>query len=121
MPKGGVSGSPGAGIARYVGGVLQRTAGSPRVVVGYSQGYAVYVHENLEAYHPTGQAKFLETPARSMARELVQFVASMMRRRMKLRQALYLAGLRLQAASQALCPVDTGALRASAFTRIVEG
>jgi hypothetical protein len=49
-------------------------------VVGYSQGYAVYVHEDLEAYHPTGQAKFLETPARSMARELIRFVAASMRR-----------------------------------------
>ena len=25
-------------------------------------GYAVYVHENLTAHHPVGQAKFLEVP-----------------------------------------------------------
>ena len=33
-------------------------------------------------------------------------------------QAMLKAGLFLQAASQRLCPVDTGNLRASAFTRL---
>lgn len=27
-----------------------------------SESYAIYVHENLEAHHPVGQAKYLETP-----------------------------------------------------------
>ncbi len=30
-------------------------------VGGASAPYAIYVHENLEALHPTGQAKFLES------------------------------------------------------------
>jgi len=34
-----------------------------------------------------------------------------------LEDGLHLAGLTLQAEAQRLCPVDTGALRASAFTR----
>lgn len=29
---------------------------------GDGVGYAVYVHENLTAHHPVGQAKFLEVP-----------------------------------------------------------
>lgn len=32
-------------------------------IVGTNVKYAVYVHENLNARHPTGQAKFLEEPA----------------------------------------------------------
>lgn len=31
------------------------------VVGGPSAPYALYVHENLEAHHPIGQAKFLES------------------------------------------------------------
>lgn len=27
-----------------------------------ASGYALYVHENLEAHHPVGQAKYLEVP-----------------------------------------------------------
>lgn len=30
-------------------------------VGGVAAPYAVYVHENLEAFHPVGQAKFLES------------------------------------------------------------
>jgi hypothetical protein len=29
--------------------------------------YAVYVHEDLEAFHPVGQAKFLEEPLKASA------------------------------------------------------
>lgn len=90
----------------------------PRVVVGYTAAYAVYVHEDLEARHPVGQAKFLEQPMRQLAPVLSQMIADALKRGVKLTAALYLAGLKLQAASQALTPVDTGALRASAFTRV---
>ena len=31
------------------------------VVGGTAASYAIYVHENLEAFHPVGQAKFLES------------------------------------------------------------
>lgn len=31
--------------------------------------YAVYVHEDLQAQHPVGKAKFLEDPVREYARE----------------------------------------------------
>ena len=36
-----------------------------RVTMGFGNsavGYAVHVHENLQAHHPVGQAKFLEQP-----------------------------------------------------------
>lgn len=35
---------------------------NPSVIVGYTEEYAIFVHENLEAHHPVGQAKFLEQP-----------------------------------------------------------
>lgn len=88
------------------------------VLVGYTQAYGIYVHENLEANHPVGQAKFLEEPARELADEMGAIVSKAMERGATLAQALLLAGLFLQRASQKLVPVDTGALKGSAFTRL---
>ncbi len=95
-----------------------QTSSKGAVIVGYTQAYAVYVHENLEANHPVGQAKFLEQPARMLRRELANIVTAAMRKKATLIQSLLLAGLRLQRASQMICPVDTSALRNSAFTRV---
>lgn len=101
---------------------FRRLAGKAKpaqVLVGYRMEYAVYVHENLEARHPNGgQAKYLEAPARRMRHELGRQVRADMRAGMTMEQALYRAGLKLQAASQELVPVDTGALKASAFTEV---
>lgn len=30
--------------------------------LGYSMDYAIFVHENMRAFHPVGKAKFLEDP-----------------------------------------------------------
>lgn len=106
------------------------------VIVGFSANYAVHVHENIEMkwkgrprkggkgnyWDPPGrgQAKFLEEPARIHAKTLAEIVKTALARGAKLVQALYLAGLRLQRESQLLVPVDSGFLRASAFTRIVQ-
>lgn len=88
------------------------------VIVGYTQSYAIYVHENLSAQHKVGQAKFLEQPARELANELGQIVHEVVAKGKTLIQGLLLAGLRLQRESQKLCPVETGTLKNSAFTRI---
>ncbi len=88
------------------------------VLVGYTQAYAIFVHENLEAIHPVGQAKYLEQPARELAGVLAQIVVDACKKGKTLTQALLLAGLRLQRESQKLCPVDTSALKNSAFTRV---
>jgi hypothetical protein len=90
------------------------------VVVGYSQAYAIYVHENLEAHHEVGQAKFLEEPLRNLAPVLRQEINDGMRQGMDLEDCLLKAGFHLQRESQQLVPVDTGALRASAFTGFAE-
>lgn len=94
---------------------------SASVVVGYTQAYALYVHEDLEAHHPVGQAKFLEEPARTNASRLAAAYVDARRRGLNNEQALLLCALMLQRESQKLCPVDTGALRASAFTRADSG
>lgn len=88
------------------------------VVVGYTQSYALPVHERMDVNHTVGQAKYLEEPFRTMRGELMEMIRGAWRRGLRLGQALLLAGLRLQRASQMLVPVDTGALRASAFTRL---
>lgn len=89
------------------------------VAVGYTASYAIYVHENLESRHAEGtQAKFLEQPAREIVRDLGEIIATAMRKGKTLAQGLILAGLRLQRESQQLVPIDTGNLRASAFTRL---
>jgi hypothetical protein len=89
--------------------------------VGYTQAYALYVHEDMEAKHKEGkEAKFLEKPARQLSDDgtLGGIVAEATRRGSTMMQAITLACLRLQRASQEIVPVDTGALRASAFTRV---
>ena len=93
---------------------------SVSVSVGYTAAYALYVHENLEARHPVGQAKFLEQPARELSAELGRVAAEAVAAGVGLKDALLLAGLRLQRESQLLCPVDTGVLRNSAFTEVTE-
>jgi hypothetical protein len=85
-------------------------------VVGYTANYGVYVHERPARHAPGKQAKFLEQPARNLDRVMGRMIAKALGDGVKLLQALYLAGLRLQRDSQQIVPVDTGNLRASAFT-----
>lgn len=107
------------------------------VVVGYTAAYAIYVHEAKMVlkgkprprrrkrnrgrfWDPQGraQSKFLEAPARLMVTELGRVVAETYKSTGRIEDGLLLAGLRLQAASQRLVPVDTGNLKNSAFTRV---
>lgn len=45
------------------------------VEVGHNASYAAAVHERLDAHHPIGQAKYLETALRRNAPKLAPFVA----------------------------------------------
>lgn len=91
----------------------------PSVIVGYTAAYALPVHENLEAHHDNGQAKYLEQPARTLSNDgtLGNLVGVTVRSGATLEQGLLVAGLRLQRESQLLVPVDTGNLKGSAVTR----
>lgn len=115
--------------------------GKNEVTVGYTAKYAVFVHENIEmklkgksrkGKHPDGRkrkgkywdpqdkgrAKFLEQPARELSGRMGKQTANAMKNGATLSQALAVAGLLLQRASQLLVPVDLGNLKGSAFTRI---
>lgn len=91
------------------------------IKVGFSASYAIYVHENLEAHHEVGQAKFLEQPARANKSTYARIVAEQAKKGRPLGQALMVAALQLQRDAQQLCPVKTGALRNSAFIKAVSG
>lgn len=109
-------------------------SGDVSILVGYTAAYAIYVHEDLEMkwrgfprksglgeyWGPHGQAKFLEQPFRELSAELAMMVREGLRKGQTMAQALLVAGLRLQRASQQLVPVEYGNLRASAFTRLEE-
>ncbi len=84
--------------------------------VGYSAPYAIYVHENLLAYHKEGQAKFLEQPMRTEKAAM----ADIIRRRLvgahdTLKNAQLEAAKHLMKTSLPLVPIDKGVLRASWF------
>lgn len=91
---------------------------NPSVSVGFTQSYGIFVHENLAAHHPVGQAKFLEQPAREMGNsgEITRIVKTVIKQGGTFEDGLLNAGLELQRRAQLLTPVDTGALKASAFT-----
>jgi hypothetical protein len=82
------------------------------LVVGYSQHYALEVHERTDIRHRVGQAKYLEQAARSSEKDVV----NMLRQPGELPDKMLKAGLLIQRRSQELVPVDTSALKASAFT-----
>lgn len=50
------------------------------VEIAYDTPYAVYVHEDLEAYHPNGQAKFVE----SVLKESAPYLGERLARRLRL-------------------------------------
>jgi hypothetical protein len=87
------------------------------VIVGYTASYALKVHEDLNSHHEVGQAKYLEQPARELHPILGENVRKAVLRGATLLHGLYLAGLPIQRESQKLVPIDTGNLKASAFTR----
>lgn len=87
------------------------------IVVGYSQHYAVHVHERTDLNHTNGEAKFLERPAREQADKISDTIIKTFRATGDMRTAVLMGGLLLQRLSQQLVPVDTGALKNSAFTR----
>ena len=103
------------------------------VQVGYTMKYALPVHERRKGIagerkegkerNTKGQfvsnrgAKYLEKPAREQAGEIARIVVQAAQKTGDIRRGLVLGGLRLQRESQKLVPIDTGALRASAYTR----
>lgn len=105
------------GVKQKLLQLMRRFGGRPKeeVVVGFAQNYAIYVHE-IQANHPVGQWKYLETAYRNNKENVRTIIADSLRQKMTLIQAQLRAGLKVQRDAQELTPVDTGALKASAFT-----
>ncbi len=92
----------------------------PAVMVGYVANYALFVHENLESKHKPGKiAKFLEKPARENRKRYARIMAAALKLGEPAKGAVLLGGVALQRDSMKLVPVDTGNLKAGAFTRPV--
>lgn len=105
--------------------VAMKWRGLPRdrsVRLGKGGQHVTYGHNAVKApglfWGPTGQAKFLEAPARTFAPELGRIIRELVAKGQPLEKALLVAGLRLQRESMKLVPVEYGFLRASAFTRL---
>ena len=94
------------------------------VIVAYTAGYALFVHENTEvnkaARAKKGQkAKFLEDPTRTLANsgELGSIVTRVVRSGASIMKGLLVAGLRILRESDKEVPVDTGNLKGSGTVR----
>lgn len=67
------------GVLRESGFVDAVDEGVRLAYGGAASGYAIYVHENLEARHPVGQAKYLEQPVLEALPGLAGRVAAVIR------------------------------------------
>jgi hypothetical protein len=122
-------------IAKLKLASLQYGTTKVSVVVGYTAAHALPVHENRAMvlkgqprrapskglyWDPLGKARpgFLLDVSREQHREIARVVEQALKQGLPLDKALLLGGLLLQRESQEAVPVDTGTLKASAFTRI---
>jgi hypothetical protein len=116
---------------------LQRRLGDgkqPTVSVGYTAKYALAVHEKRgmvlrglprpkprkgKFWDPQGRARagYLLDVARENHSQIAKIVNTAFKQGKTLAQSLVTGGLFLQRMSQLAVPVDTGNLKASAFTR----
>tara|TARA_R110002020_G_scaffold376130_3_gene587307 strand:+ start:27715 stop:28068 length:354 start_codon:yes stop_codon:yes gene_type:complete len=107
-----------------VDGILARLAAREKkadnvavVQVGYTQNYALYVHERVDIPHKVGQAKYLAQPLRQEKNQIQDIIVNAMKAGVPLKQALLMGGMFLQRLSQKLVPIDTSALKNSAYTK----
>ena len=101
-------------------GLDAKQLSSEGVVVGFTQRYAIYVHEVQARHKPGKQWKYLESPFRTLMTtgELMRIIKEVYQKTKSLTKAFLVAGLRIQRVAQQIVPIDTGALKASAFTTL---
>lgn len=86
--------------------------------IGYTAEYAAEVHENMQVYHPNGQAKFLETAYRRMLKQSKEVIKKKLQQRRNLLDAIEAGGKVILNESNRLVPVDTGFLRSSGYVKV---
>jgi hypothetical protein len=105
-----------AGLAAKLRRLAAAAEGVSSSVV-YTAPYALFVHEDLEARHAVGGAKYLERPAREHAEEIAAAVAEAAKDG-TLEQAVLAGAEALLAFSQDAVPVATGALKLSGSVEV---
>lgn len=88
------------------------------VTVGYNIYYAVYVHENLAAHHPVGEAKYLTKAVAAKQDDAKKALTASLKKGNSLGKALYNFGQSIQYESQRRVPYKTGLLYRSAYTKL---
>lgn len=97
----------------------KKLGGQEGVTVGFTQSYAMHVHEDLMAQHKEGKtAKYLLKAARMIWPLVPKIVTKIVLEGHTITKGLIVAGLRIQREAQLIVPIDTGALRASAYTSV---
>lgn len=81
--------------------------------ISYTADYAAKVHEDMQVFHPTGQAKFLETAVRLNQATITTYVSQAIAGGKSIDVAFNEIGFVILAVSNSLVPVLTGFLRAS--------
>jgi hypothetical protein len=84
-----------------------------RTTVMYTAPHATFVHENLEAHHDNGEAKFLENATKAHRSDMAKIVALVASDGGSLDDANLAAGEALLGWSNQRVPVLTGELKAS--------
>ncbi len=95
-----------------------RFAADPKVSVGYTAPYAIWVHEIRTNHHPVGRAGFLLDVAREMSSQLGRIIVRGMQAGKGLLRSCVEAATALMLESQRNCPVDTGFLRSTAYVKV---
>ena len=105
---------------------LKRAKSTGTVTVGFTQRYALVVHETNRKYNQgkagtkKRQWKYLETPTRQLSNsgELAAQIRTVAKKTGSITMGLKIAGLRLLREAQDVVPRDTSALRASGFVGV---
>lgn len=126
-------GVEGINAVRRVLAILRKKYQNCSAVTGYTQSYALAVHESVGMvlkgqprpsprkgfyWDPQGQAyaKYLERPARENSTLIGDIARKAVMAGFSFEQGLVMGALFLQRISQLHVPVEMGALKASAFT-----
>lgn len=90
---------------------------SPQAELGNTARYGIYVHEMVELDHkPPTKSRFLVDPFRRIQREIPSIIQrEMISKRRSFSDAMLTAGKKIKSESEKEVPVDTGALKRSAF------
>lgn len=121
MAKGlvGIKVIGGQAIEREINKYLRFTTPLLTLEVGYDTPYAAKVHEDLNAFHPNGHAKYLQAAYEMNLGTYIGFVKYLWMKGIPFDKAMTEIAKLILMVSRKLVPVDTGQLRDSAYMRIV--